>query len=76
MTATQDNLLGLAELAEYCAAPEIAIHVHVYAGGKILLEWHDAFARWPIYISNEVPEHQVQAFCKELEVTYEQVSGA
>ena len=75
MTATKDNLLGLAELAEYCAAPEIAIHVHVYVGGKILLEWYDAFDD-PIYISNEVPEHQVQAFCNELGVTYEQVSGA
>jgi hypothetical protein len=77
MVATRDNLLGLAELAEHCAAPEIAIHLHVYAGGKVLLEWYDAFDGNPIYISDEVPEHQVQAFCNELEVTYEQeVSGA
>lgn len=75
MAATQDNLLSLAELAENCAAPEIAIHVHVYADGKIVLEWYDAFDKDPIYISNEVPEHQVQAFCRGLGVNYEQVVG-
>jgi hypothetical protein len=31
MIATRDNLLGLAGLAEHCAAPEIAVHLHIYS---------------------------------------------
>ena len=75
MAMTEENLRGLAELAEGCAAPELAIHVHVYAGGKMLLEWTDAFYSDPLYISSAVPEHQVRAFCRELEVACEQVDA-
>ena len=75
MPATRDNLLGLAELAEGCAAPEIAVHLHAYAGGEVLLEWHDAFFDDPIYISNAAPEHHVRAFCHRLGVTCERVSS-
>jgi hypothetical protein len=75
MAATAENLLGLADLAEHCASPEIAVHLHVYAGGEILLEWYDAFFDDPIYVSGAVPEHAVQAFCDRLGVTYEAVNS-
>ena len=75
MIATRDNLLGLAGLAEHCAAPEIAVHLHVYADERVVLEWHDAFGGYPLYISGEVSEQEVQAFCHELETTCEEESG-
>jgi hypothetical protein len=66
--------LGLAELARHCAAPEIATHPHIHAGGKVLLEWYDAFLGDPLYISNEVQEEKVQQFCK-VAASYEQIQG-
>ena len=72
MAATQDNFWGLAELAEHCAAPEIAVHLHIYADERVMLEWYDAFGGYPLHISGEVSEQEVQAFCYELETVYEQ----
>ncbi|MHC4797168.1 MAG: hypothetical protein ACYTF1_11035, partial [Planctomycetota bacterium] len=52
LPATSENLLHLADIAEYCAEPEVAIHFHVYKGHQILLQWFDSFAN-PVYISKE-----------------------
>jgi hypothetical protein len=46
---TPENLNGLAELAERHATPEIADHLHIYKGSKVLLQWHDAFYNDPLY---------------------------
>ena len=41
--ATTYNLTKLSELAKAIAAPELAVHFHIYRKGEVLLEWHDAF---------------------------------
>jgi hypothetical protein len=63
--ATRENLVELAKLAERCVEPEIAIHFHVYHGGKVLLEWHDAFAQ-PLLLAGNLPEDRVRRFAHAL----------
>jgi sugar phosphate isomerase/epimerase len=75
VTATRDHLRGLAELARHCAAPEIAVHVHLYAGGQVLLEWYDAFFDDPLYVSNTVPETSVQRFCTAAHTIYRRLEA-
>lgn len=67
--ATPENLLRLADIAEHCAEPEIAIHFHVYKDCQVLLQWFDAFAD-PICISKEIPEEKIREFCKNLGIEY------
>ena len=69
MPATPENLLRLAEFAEHCAEPEVAIHFHVYRDNTILLEWFDVFDN-PMYISMEIPEKKIIEFCKKLGIEY------
>ena len=70
LPATRDNLLAFADLAEHLASPEAAIHLHLYVNGRMLLQWYDAF--WdPFYISKEIPEEKVSAFCKRLAIQCE-----
>jgi len=68
---TQENLESLAKLTEKRATPEAAIHLHVYKGDKILLEWYDAFFDYPFYITKEIPEEKVKDFCDKLNTKYE-----
>jgi hypothetical protein len=63
--ATPENLLRLAEIAEHCAEPEVAIHFHVYKDDQVLLQWYDAFAA-PMYVSKEIPEEKAREFCEKL----------
>ncbi len=67
--ATSKNLAELAELAESCAEPELAVHFHVYSNGKVLLEWHDAFAN-PMLISGDISEGTIHDFSKTLGMHY------
>jgi hypothetical protein len=53
---------GLAELAEKHASFEICIHLHVYKGGVVLLEWFDAWSD-PFYLANEIAENKIAKFC-------------
>ncbi len=66
--ATPENLSRLAELAEHHVAPELAVHFHVYRKAEVLLEWHDAFGQ-PMLLSGTLPERNVQAFAKTLNIT-------
>jgi hypothetical protein len=75
MAMTKENLMSLADLAEGCAAPEIAVHLHVYMEGRVLLEWHDSFFRDPLYVSTAVAEETVQHLCSKLGTRYENVSA-
>ena len=68
--ATSENLLGLADLAEHCAEPEVAIHFHVYKEDRVLLQWFDAFID-PMYVSAEIPEEKVREFCVRLGIEYQ-----
>ena len=67
--ATRENLLRLADIAEHCAEPEVAIHFHVYRDNRVLLEWFDAFAD-PMNISKDIPEEKIREFCEKLAVEY------
>ena len=69
LPATHPNLTDLAEISERHAEPEIAIHVHVYKGDDILLQWHDALDD-PMYVSKGIPEDKVKAFAAALAVDY------
>ena len=70
LPATSENLSGLAVFAEKCIAFEVAVHLHVYKPGKVLLEWYDAFCKDPMYLSRDIEEENVRAFCKELSLKY------
>jgi hypothetical protein len=70
LPATGDNLSQLAQLAEKLATPQAAIHLHVYAGGRVLLEWYDAFWKDPFYLSSVIPDDKVRSFCSSLSLTY------
>jgi hypothetical protein len=63
--ATPENLQELAELAERHAAPELAVHFHVYRNAEVLLEWHDAFDQ-PMLLSGTLPSGKVRAFAETL----------
>lgn len=66
--ATRQNLSELAHLAESIAAPELAVHFHVYHSAEVLLEWHDAFAQ-PMLLSGILPESKVTACAESLGMT-------
>ena len=70
LPATSHNLSGLAAFAEKCNAFEVAVHFHVYRPDKVLLEWYDAFFKYPMYLSRSIEEENVKAFCKELSLKY------
>jgi len=70
MRIDAESLRGLAALAEDRLLPEIAVHIHVYAHGRVLLEWYDA-PDDPIRISSEIPEDKVEEFCARLGTRYE-----
>lgn len=65
LTITAENLEGLAQLAEKHYMMEIAVHLHVYYEGKMLLQWYDAFTA-PFYISLNISEDKVKQFCNKL----------
>jgi hypothetical protein len=64
------SLEGLAQLADRHALPEIAIHLHVYKGTEVLLQWYDAGDDDPLLVSKQIPEETVREFCRRLGVTY------
>ena len=70
LPAVRENLLTFASLAEHCQTPEVAIHMHLYHQGHVLLQWYDAFFD-PFYISKEVSEDMVRKFCETLSINYE-----
>ena len=70
LPATTENLDKLAELAEKVVAPQVAVHLHAYAHGRVLLEWYDAFGKAPFYLSGAIPEDNVKDFCSALSLTY------
>jgi len=69
--ATRENIDLLADLAERCAEPELAVHVHVYRDGEVLLEWHDAFAQ-PMLLAGSLGENTVREFAAALGATVEE----
>lgn len=70
LPAIRENLFELADIAEKCAEPEVAIHFHVYKNNKVLLQWFDAFSD-PLFFSKDLSEEQIKPFCDKLGLTYE-----
>ena len=66
----KEFLFRLAELTENCAWPEVAIHLHAYKDGEVLLEGYDAFLD-PFCVSKKIPMEMIRAFCQELGCSYE-----
>ena len=62
---TDENLSVLARLAQSHAEPEIAMHMVVYSGSTVLLEWYDA-GDDPMAISKDIPKDRVRTFCENL----------
>ncbi len=71
MQITRANLEGLAELVESYPTPQVAVHLHIYKNGKMLLQWYDAFFD-PLYISKEIPTANIKEFCNKLGVDYKE----
>lgn len=67
--ATGETLSELAKIMECHAAPELAIHFHVYRDDSVLLEWHDAFSQ-PMLLSRRISEDQVKALADRLGTLY------
>lgn len=65
--ATKQNIAILANISEKIAAPELAIHFHVYSNGGIILEWHDVFSQ-PMLLSGKLTKEKVQTFADKLKM--------
>ena len=74
LPATTKVLSQLADLAEHCAGPEVCSHLHIYRGGTVVVEWHDAFDP-PFYLSKALPHTLVQTFRAQLNVTLQDNKG-
>ncbi len=74
LPATRENLFDFAEIAEACGTITPAIHLHLYQGGRVLLQWYDAFFL-PFFIAKEIPEEEVRKFCETLSLKYEVEEG-
>ncbi|HEY3026758.1 MAG TPA: hypothetical protein VGJ55_11465 [Pyrinomonadaceae bacterium] len=65
MPATVENLLGLADLTERYAEPEVSNTLLVYHNDRIVLQWHD-LPFDPFYVSTTIDESALKSFCDEL----------
>jgi len=68
-----ENLAGLTELARRHPYPEMGIHLHVYLGDRVILEWYDAFDTG-LDISKTVDEESVRTFCQRCGSSYKRTS--
>jgi len=73
LPTTEAFLNKLAEVAEFCAVPEVCTHLHVYRGEEVLLEGYDAFTQ-PFYVSRLVSEEHLREFCAELGASWNPTS--
>ena len=73
MQITRANLEGLAELVEGYPTPQIAVHLHIYKNGKMLLQWYDAFLD-PFWMPREIEETVIKEFCNKLGADYKEVT--
>ena len=66
---THSTMNELAKLADRVAAPELAIHLHAYEPGRVILEWHDAFNN-RLLIDGKVEESKVSEFARAIGFTF------
>ena len=70
IAATAQNLSGLSQLIDAYRIPIPVIHVILYRGRQVLLEWYDAFTDDPMYVSPTMPEARVESFARALGSEY------
>jgi len=68
--ATAENLKAVSDFLERHAQPEVCDHLHVYADGKVLLEWYDALMKDPLFVSKAIPEQDLRSFCEAQGLSY------
>jgi hypothetical protein len=68
--ATSQNLEDLADMIEQHGIAMPAIHTHLYRGEQMLLEWYDAFADEPFWVSGTIDESVVGTFANGLGSSY------
>jgi hypothetical protein len=70
MIISEENANGLAFL--FAAKPHAGIptHVQAYLQESILLQWFDASAKDPLFISKQIPEETLKAFCHSISCSY------
>jgi hypothetical protein len=73
--ATADTIRRLAELMYSRAAPELAIHFHVYQDQTVLLESYDAFDQ-PMGLARVFSEDQVRLFAERLGMSHKRRAGS
>ena len=63
---TQESMDRLAAFLEASPAGFFCAHCHVYRNGVVLLEWHDAFSKHPMYVSRAIGEDAVREFASRI----------
>jgi hypothetical protein len=74
--ATGPTVDGLAALAEARGGEPTAHHLHVYRNGRMLLEWYDVDCGDALFLSRDLPETAVAAFCGKAGSTFQAAEGA
>jgi hypothetical protein len=67
--AAADTISRLAELMRSRAAPELAVHFHVYQDQTVLLEWYDAFDQ-SMGLAGSFSEDQIRDFAARVGMSY------
>lgn len=68
-SATEELFRELAHLGARHAAPELLDHMSLYAGDRVLLEWHDAFAN-TLLLDGPLPESRVPRLAQPFGLKY------
>ena len=63
---SRESMDALAAFLDEAPTGYFCTHCHVYRNGAILLEWHDAFIDYPMYVSRAISEHAVREFANRL----------
>ena len=73
---SHDVLNRLGRIVDDKGAAFLAFHVHVYANGEVVLQWHDAFESIPFYVSSRIDEQRIKDLAEQLGVGYSRLSEA
>jgi len=66
LPVTKENLRQLDNVVSASDAGAIPTHVQAYNGDAILLQWFDASAHDPIFVSKKIPESVLREFCAKV----------
>jgi hypothetical protein len=66
LAITDDNLRGLEAVITASNSPGIPTHIQAYNHDSILIQWFDASANDPIFVSKSISENTLKDFCDKL----------